>query len=772
MAANVAFGNRSTKQFVGWVLRATDYVPAAESGADAGGDAKYVLGRQKGSTRSLSLYITTTPGSRDTLDLDALTSTGPTPAEPTPTQKAEIGTPAIAGTSMTLVSEEMDGMFWCVHWRARLGPMLIVHLWSWWCPAQGWAEADLVVVASNPSVADMYGDVPADFVLTWAGTTYTATVVVPGITPGQPILAAGERIWDGQARSFPVTFKWSGLLSAGVTQDSADAAAALGPSALTLNETWAGLGNPRQYTGWDVAAWVDLHMSNELGRLHDWSSSPLGIIQNGRNTGGEGDQMFHGAAFALGEDGIGADQLYRLVAMVASRRPCNHHEADGSLLDLDGHPLLQMYDGRAHFFYSDHLGKPRELAIGSEAHGWWGPWSEHYLINGLALAHRAWGSPGLHWQLEVHARITTFQHHADPAWSSAGFFASRAAGYEGYLGYHLHHGLWDDDVRDRLDQLRTDRVLLLMSQVVENGVTAGGVNLYNGIGVWQIMDAASLSTFTHVPLNWMPYQQSVGAAGVYLISDLLSIPGGKAFAARAAQAVLDRAFDIRPSNGHLRGWDFVGFEGDTVVPLVEGGGAHLDEPAGVYIWHIVGAVALLEEEPNNATARLVVSQYLEDHFDGYLGCQWFPPQTWDVLAAAGSGVLGSVSGLLPIGSGAITGTTGTANSGTVSGALSIGTGAVTGSIVSPIAGSVPAAELALAGSSSGTVVDPITGGIATSPLAIGTGAIGGSTAGTLSALTHFTCTRRSETQLRGTFTSVVAARGTFSTTTAYGGRLL
>lgn len=632
MSVNVHYGNLSSQDFTGWIRGTVDVQPSSPSGSSVGGSTKYLLGSQRGAVRSISMFVTTVAGQRTTVNLSSLTSAGPVAAAPTVSQLAAVGTPYIAGTAMTLVSNEMDGMFWCAHWRARIGSMLVVNLWTWWVPSQGWAEGRIAVVASNPSVPDMSGTVPSGFTLTWG----SSTVVIPGITPGNPFLSSGEVIWDGQGRAFPVTFKWASLLPTTAEQNSASAVAELKLSFLGVQEIWPGLGNPSGGEGFDASDWVDTYWAGELTRLHDWSSSPLGIIANGRSTGGEGDQMFVGAAAASGTDGLLTDKLMTLVSMVNLRRPCHHCESTGAPLDPASHPNLNIWDGRPFLptYSPDQLGKPRNLDFNAgEGHGWQGPWIEHWLMDGAAIGYRLTGDPCLQFIIRANAVLSYFCHTTDPSKTTTLFWAARATGYEGFLHYHFNHCLVDTTMRPLMLQRAQDRITTVVSQL--------GSRTAN---IWQVTDdqrlvgtPPSYPDGTGLTPNWMPYQQAVGAYGLYIWSDLYGRTDGTALAVAAAQAVIDRAVDYgvltnitgNPSASGWRGWDFLHYDGTTYVPLVQSHGAHL----GLYtwVWHTVGFATLLKDNPNHAHAREVMEDYLT--YQGY-GGQWLPPEVIGIMSGA------------------------------------------------------------------------------------------------------------------------------------------
>ena len=641
----VHYGNLTTKQFTGWQRATVDVLPTANGGSNVGGSTKYLLGQQRGSVRSLSLYVTTTSGQKATVDLNSLTGAAPIPLTPTPAQLGEIGQPVIAGVNMTLVESGMDGMFWTSYWRARVGTMFVVHLWTWWVPGQGWAEGEMLVACSNPSVGDIVDYIPSSFVLDWGTVTYPGTTYVPGITPGAVILPAGARFVDGQCRAFPVTVVWSGLLSGAVQTDSADAVQQQKLSVLGVQEVWPDLGNPAPYGTFNTASFISTNYPLELTRLHDWTAGTLGIIANGRDTGGEGDQIFTGTIAAQGQDGLLADKMIRLLGMLNARRPCHHHEATGDLLDLDGHPNLAIWDGRAFWYYPDRLGKSSEFSQSFTEGGWWGPWSEHFLANNLAIGCRITGSPLLQFLLRAWMRVSWFQQTLNGRTTDE-FWAARSVGYEGIFGYHLHHGLWDATEKARWDTRkigRLDHFATLMAAGPASPPGAGSVEqrMYNSEEMWQISyhdprqigDPPAYLHGTGKDPNWMTYQQPPGAFGLYLLARTYGHTACMALAVTAAQAVCDRAFQIEGGVWGL-GWDYIWYDGSNSVPLIQSNGAHRDSGQGTWVWHTPGLIVVLWDNPNNARARAILEQYLIYTNYSYRDRQWLPPNYAALLATS------------------------------------------------------------------------------------------------------------------------------------------
>lgn len=608
-AQTVHITNSSLGTFDGWARCTVDHEPPHAVGTVSG--ATYVLGRRVGSVRVVDVHARVAAGQTLALDLArAVPATHHLGAIP-----ADIGWPAIAGVPLVPAAGQwlaVDGAAYSVHLHARVGPMLHVDLWARYYPGQGWAPAEVVVCASNGSVPDMVGTIPADFRLTCGD----AVVVVPGLPWGAPLLPAGETIADGQARSFPVTFGWRRRLLTTTEQQSAVAAADLRIAAVGLSRVHP-LGNVDAGAGFDVRAWIAQNAPGSVSRLHGWNAGPLGVAATSGQTGAQEDQGFAKGGEAMLPGGVPAATIRYLVALGQSRRPCHHLEADGQPLDLGAHPRLVMWSSRPHWHTGvspDQLGKPRQLTT-TETRGWSGPDREHWLVNTLAAAARLTGSPALQWQLQHHGRTFIFQETVKAGLSTSSSDASRSAGWAGMVVAHLWDVLEDRGLAEAVAARWRDRVLMVY--VPRWGSQPGGI--------WDHREDARLTgDLTGYERAWMPYQQAVGAYGMWLASSMVGPPEGVDLAVRGARAVVEHGYT--QANGAWIEWDVLGYAGGERLPeaeYVEGRGGHRTGwfraawfPMGVYV----------AARDGDAKAIAIWQQVRGAVLAGKDLMHWFPPE--------------------------------------------------------------------------------------------------------------------------------------------------
>lgn len=597
----VHVANYSGAEFDGWKRATVDVMPPTKAGL--AGDVLYVLGRRIGSdARVIDLRVRLAPGEIRTIDLRKADAAefdlGPLPANPL----AFFGMPSIAGVPLSMVDAKPDGAAWLAHLRARTGPMLCVDLWVTWYPDQpSWATAEAVVTASNPTVPDLVATVPEDFRLRFG----TADVVVPGLilepsnaqgarAGGARLLPAGAVLGDGQARSFPLVFIWRQHLTSEREWSSAGAAASLSICANGIAKLWPD-GNPQTIA--DPLGWTRANWAGAIARLHTWDDGPLGVKKRSGDTGKQEDQVFVGGECCSGPASLGAETVRYLVALGQSKRPCHHLEAGGSLLDLAKHPRLVIWSGRAHWHTGvspDQLGKPRALTE-IESHGWSGPDREHWLENSVAIAYRLTGSPALQGQLGAQARLFLLQETVDHKLSTSDFSAERAIGWAGIVAVHLWRSLEDRTLAEQVAQRWRDRVTKVYIPKL-----AGKPQ-----DVWKPQpDARLIADTGWQPINWMPYQQAIGAYGLDYACRLLGPPEGRELALRGAKAAL-RAWERLP-DGRWKPWSYWGYSATETVPFIEGYGAH--DGQNVWVWFTPAVWMVRDREPQNEQARMIWQQ--------------------------------------------------------------------------------------------------------------------------------------------------------------------
>jgi hypothetical protein len=276
-------------------------------------------------------------------------------------------------------------------------------------PGQDYAEFDLAITASNPSVTEVTEVLQQDIILTCgpALVQFTSGAVF------NKAMLAGDSFGDSQMRPFFGVFTWpaianpmelvssAGMVTGGVGFVDLDWKPIIGP-----------LGAAIPPTVWDANAYVHQSYTSAMDILRSWDNNwPLGISKNSADSGDQEDQGYGGkgtAAFTGGS--FGAAQLLRLVALEWGKRPCNYLEEDGSYLRLDRD--LAIWFGRPIFWSPDQLGKPRQPTV-PECKGWAGPDNQHCFANTVFAAWQLTGKPSL--QRIIHRPI--YLRIAKNSWS-------------------------------------------------------------------------------------------------------------------------------------------------------------------------------------------------------------------------------------------------------------------------------------------------------------------------------------------------------------------
>ena len=568
----VHVANYTGSEFDGWKRATIDVAPPHPAGTV--GDVRYVLGRQIGNdARVIDLHLHLNPGEVRSVDLSRAVATpfkiGKLPENPL----QFFGEPSLSGIPFRLVSAAPDGAAWVARMRARKAPLLCTDLWVRWYPDQpSWATGEAVVTASHPGSAEMVATVPDDFEIRFGDAE------VLGFD-----LAAGDTLGDGQTRSFPLTFIWTQHMTSAKDWSCAAAAASLGICANGISKLWPD-GNPQPVA--DPLTWTRRNWAGAAARLRGWDTGSLGVNKRSADTGAQEDQVFVGGE-CVGPASLGAETVRYLVAMGQSRQPCHHLEVNGDLLFLDQHRYLVMWNARPHYLKTvspDQLGKTRAQTE-LETHGWSGPDREHWLINTLAIAYRLTGSEALQWQMEAHARVFWFQETTDPRLSTSNFSTERAVGWAGIVAVHLWRSLEDRALATKIQQRWQDRVRMVYIPKLS----------IKPQGVWLPRNDARLTADTGWgPLNWMPYQQALGAYGLDYACRLIGPPAGRELAKAGAEAAM-RAWQQQP-DGRWKAWSYLGFDATNPnVPRVEKAGAHFGE--NVWVWFAPAVWMLREQHP-------------------------------------------------------------------------------------------------------------------------------------------------------------------------------
>jgi hypothetical protein len=524
--------SHSDYELAAWWPTKTDIVIPFASGSTS--NCNFVRGRQSGlDTYDLCVYAELAPHERRLINF-AEAIEGGFQLPPAPPCDAWLGgVPVrIAGVRMTKVSAEPNGAAYDIHYQARVGPMLLVHLFLIWYPDQSWCAGEIMICGSNPGVPDMVGMIPANFRL----QVGDAIVSVPGLPLGQPLMREGDWLASGQTRNLPLTLLW--LETA--TDREKWAAHAWTNSLIEAggieNQMWGG--NPFLPDGFDVVSWTNGMLSTVVARQHDWFDSPLDPAMDSRQTGAQGAQ-----SFVCGP--IAKDPTALAVFDVAARDgswPMVHMEADGYSLDRDAHPNLRIYTGQPNLrIASDGLGKPR-VVTSAEAHGYQGPEDEHWFDFVLFHTARYKRSQDLQRLLEAHATNFLFRWVTEPPgnWLSA----NRAVGWMAFVAAELFRNLADRELAGVVAS-RFQSVVdqLVVPQMLPNDAW------------WSWTNAGSIGA-SDSDLRAMPWQAEVMCVGMYYGGMVCGHAPAVEMAYHMAEQILQRAW-FRGSNGYWHSRDVI-----------------------------------------------------------------------------------------------------------------------------------------------------------------------------------------------------------------------
>lgn len=544
------------------------------------------------------------------------------------------GLPRIDGVEMTLGSIALEGAAFVSCWHAFILDSVWVDLWLRTYPGQPWGKGTLSFNRCNPKRPDYVTYVDHAIRLELDG----ALVHVLGRGYGAPLVRRGEQLADASRRSFPVTVSWPRLFvqeqaeSATVDAEAQVHLFGLQPEAMgplgAISPTPATAGYALQHMRENLPEAIeDLH--TDAIELMDGTAytahSALGPTAYSGQTGAQEDQPgWTQMSEAFWPGGVGVGFLRLLVALNQGQQTIHYREADGTPLSLTRHPGLVMWDGRPHWskhFSPDQLGKSGNPPWGWD-NGWRGPDREHWFIATLGAAYLATGDQCVQSQLDAHARVFLYSITLDPRLSTTMPGAARAVGWTSLVAAWLWLTLEDRDLAAQV----WARWVSWMDQVVMPALDHKdrAVEHWDHIDddrVWH--DLGGKKTYTGA---WMPYQQAVGAAGVYIAACLFGHEAARDFARRAALAVVNYGYTFDGDTPVE--WDFVAYHvpGVALPPrdYAEKVGAHR---TGWFqdAWTPMAAWVVLKEDPADARARAIYSPALERARLSTAPAEWLPP---------------------------------------------------------------------------------------------------------------------------------------------------
>jgi hypothetical protein len=213
-------------------------------------------------------------------------------------------------------------------------------------------------------------------------------------------------------------------------------------------------------------------------------------------------------------------------ALGQSRRPCHFFESDGSPLSPDRENLCIWY-GRPFHNWGDKLGRVRSLGE-REAQGWSGPDEEHLFLNSLFVAYRQTGCQAIQAQIRNQAVQWLYFVVIDPKHPLARPGAARAVGWKGWAAWIFWHSLEDRQLAQRI----ADRWVEYVEQVLAP----------------KLPSAKPWHTFAQPKWGpgrwWFPYQQAIGAWGVYMASSQFGSGTGRRLAFDGAMMAIKDGYDV------------------------------------------------------------------------------------------------------------------------------------------------------------------------------------------------------------------------------------
>lgn len=515
--------------------------------------------------------------------------------EPIPANwQDQFGKPSISYLPMQLVDAVQDGAAWKFSLRLRpqdtsQNSMFLWQTWLRWYPEhKGWMEGELLLACSNTGLPYLTAITPLATELRFSGKD--TVVRSPGWPLGSALLPAGEVFGDGQARAWPILVAWLDQIQAPFENLAAiDEFAIAGHGVTNFYLPVNSTGSP--YARPAAPFWAQ-YQQDVKRSLHRWQASPLGVTQNSGQTGAQEDQVFVGGE-AL--DPVAA-QLRYWIALTQLRRPCHHLEPEGTLIAPGSRTSLMLWDGRPLWISQDQLGKPRGLQP-QEAHEWWGPDVEHWLLNTMAVAAQTTDSDAIQWGLEAQAIVYLHQWTTAAGLSTSQTYASRAVGWECFAVLHLIRNLRNRTLAKVVRHRWQDRLRQIIVPVHGNMAPA----------IWDVrVDDGRLGPGP----RWIPWQQAVEAAGLlyaaqYIINHSIDDKLGlelHSMAVAGATMVLDC------------GWRYDGIRwlsNPSGLSTVDGSGGEWGESFNFFGMSMAPAVAILAlpaDHPHAVKARNIWEQ--------------------------------------------------------------------------------------------------------------------------------------------------------------------
>lgn len=595
MTAFVELNNASDFPFHGWLYTTTDVLPDAPFGTTEDG-TYWEIGNPIGlDLWGVHVKVRIPAQSRKTVKMTVQTKEdrlrdADFPADPV----AFFGGPMVVRKAgvfaddvpFSVVGFERDGPSISIHCRAVT--TLVQDVWVRWYPGQPWADAEMLSVFSDPSIPDLSWEAGKSIDIVF-GDSVTLDVGGGFVSPEIP---QGKRFANGCGEACPMMFVWPRMVSNAEQWASVAAMASQMLGAVGVQKLWPN-GTPILPSDFGAVAWA-VKNYNPCKWVAAGSTAwpPIGPNRVSSDTGSQEEQGFVRAE-PIHLPGLEVPIYWAAMAM--ARRPCQHREADGSLL-MDHskmEPRGLMWDGVWHFSagVSPYQGgKPRQITR-EEAGGIWGPDVEHNTFNTLAAAQRYKGSRLCDYLMDTLARLYWHQWTTDPNWSTTDMYAARAVFFECWNAVLLHRGLRDRGVAEKVKAHWFNRMNLVTLPRLQRQSAEWHVD------IWDVrVDDNRLG-----PGNWwLPYQQAMGAYGMDLAGEYFGHQGARLRALMGATAVMDCWREV---NGRWEPVEKCQAGTETTAPT---------NPSWSYYGMALAPAVVLRHDPNHAKAKAIMQQLIRD----------------------------------------------------------------------------------------------------------------------------------------------------------------
>lgn len=539
VAQTVQIANYSDSGYDGVIRLTVDKKPPFESGGN--GFVKYHVGRKVGKdTWIVDVQTHIASHQNRLIDLGKLPELGVAPLK-LPKMDYFGGPAKINGQAMDVDWIKQDGRCFRIKLRKRVGHFMVLAWIKWWPDMPYAAEAEVVVDATDHTY-EGFNYLTDGFNFSFGnGVPY---LVGKGVTNE---IVEKTVFRDGQARTIPVKFLWLDHIRSPKDFPSIGAWFSDGVVGYGLSRLYPD-GNPIYPTVHDsYQDWTMNVLDKSTRALHSWEAPPIGGAAISTVTGAQWDQTFRGNEMI---SFTGAVKAYYFGALNLSKRPCHILQQNGDNMKLyhtSYDPRLLYWHGRTHWHTGvspNRLGKKGEFYEGK--FDWLGPDVDHWLISSLTMATRATGSEALQWQLEQHAVLYTLQYTTERGFATSAPHSARARGWECLASVLLYDNLENRELAEEVKKhnlARLEKVILKEDPRIMHPMP------------WE----PRIQTRDSMPFDqttfdwWFPWQQSIGAYGIWLSGRYFDHKPSVEYGVRAARACVEMNWQKLDNEKRYRG---------------------------------------------------------------------------------------------------------------------------------------------------------------------------------------------------------------------------